>query len=160
MRQEYALVSMKNINMVNLVTNRDEDLNKILSLSNLPEEYQKFVMFFNKSWTAGYGQIALGDTHNSKFFELLTNHPFNMGGNRYSPTFYSATFGSYLTVTTKEKFKKMSKEDVIVFYKMLQDKGLLEDYVNLLYSLFTDAFGKSYPPVPKEIDTFRKIRAK
>lgn len=48
-----------------------------------------------------------------------------------------------------KNFEMVSEEKVINFYKTLQDNNLFEEYANFIYTIFTNAYDKSYPPIPK-----------
>lgn len=160
MKTEYLLVDFDKIVKYDFTSNEKINMEELLSTSNLPEEYKKFVLCHHRGFNVNfYGTIQLGDSHNIRFFELLSNHPFNSNFDKKNKnrSFYSSTFGGYLQIPKMYKnFEIVSEEKVINFYKTLQDNNLFEEYANFIYTIFTNAYDKSYPPIPKKLSLYRE----
>ena len=50
----------------------------------------------------------------------------------------------------------INDEEVVNFYETLQDNNLFGDYTIFIYTIFTNAYDKSYPPVSKRLSLYRK----
>lgn len=50
----------------------------------------------------------------------------------------------------------INDEEVVNFYETLQDNNLFEDYTIFIYTIFTNAYDKNYPPVSKRLSLYRK----
>lgn len=50
----------------------------------------------------------------------------------------------------------INEEEVVNFYETLQDNNLFGDYTIFIYTIFTNAYDKSYPPVSKRLSLYRK----
>ena len=156
MKTEYFFVDIDKIEKHDFISNEKMDVNKLFLSSNLPEEYRKFIFCHNKRLDAKFSSaVQLGDLHNNMFFEFLSNHPFNLDFDRKKNkmTFFSSTFGGYLIILDPrvKGLKQISEEQVVNFYKTLQDNNLFESYTNFIYTVFTNAYDKSYPPISKKL---------
>lgn len=161
MKTEYLLVDFDKIVKYDFTSNEKINMEELLSTSNLPEEYKKFVLCHHRGFNVNfYGTIQLGDSHNIRFFEFLSNHPFNLDFDRKKNkmTFFSSTFGGYLIILDPrvKGLKQISEEQVVNFYKTLQDNNLFESYTNFIYTVFTNAYDKSYPPISKKLSLYRE----
>lgn len=158
MKSEYFLVDINKVAKYDFINNKKINIEELFR--NLPEQYKKFVLCHNKGMTVRFfDTVQLGEPHNVSFFEFLSNHPFNTSFDNKNKigTFYSATFKEYLQITNIYKNLEMiNEEEVINFYKTLQDNNLFEDYTNFIYTIFTNAYDKSYPPVSKRLSLYRK----
>lgn len=160
MKIKYFVFDMEDLEVTDIYTDRRKDVKKMLLDSGLPREYQ-FVMFgYNKSWAAAYeDSVRLGDSHNSKMFELISNHPFNcFVDKKKNVDISSATFGYYLRFFSDKRLSGVTEADVVDFYKRLIDAGYRDTYLNLIYSIFTNAYEKEYPLLPDGIALVRKNR--
>lgn len=50
----------------------------------------------------------------------------------------------------------INEEEVVNFYETLQDNNLFGDYTFFIYTIFTNAYDKSYPSVSKRLLLYRK----
>lgn len=50
----------------------------------------------------------------------------------------------------------INEEEVVNFYETLQDNNLFEGYTIFIYTIFTNAYDKSYLTVSKRFSLYRK----
>ena len=163
MKTKYFFVDINKIEKCDFVDCGKVDMSELFLMSTLPEEYRKFVLCCNKGLTVKfYDTVQLGQPHNVKFFEFISNHPFNFEnygiGKNLNAAFCSSTFGNYLKITNVVGggLNEVNEQTVINFYSALQDSGLFEEYVKFIYTIFTNAYDKSYPPISKKLALYRE----
>lgn len=160
MKNKYILIDMSAISKYDLISKENDGVQQFLEDSSLPEEYKKIIICINKRFNAGQEYVLLGNAHNNKFFELITNHPFNwmfgISEKNRSLVLHSATFGYYVQLNQKDgRFKAFNEQDVIKFYESLIKNNLFEEYIRVIYSIFTNAYEKTRPRISKQLLKYR-----
>lgn len=159
MKYEYFMVDIDAIEKYNLISNEKENVNSYGILDKIPDRYRKFILCVNKNFINGgnsYDKVMLGECHSNRIFELISNHPFNYKINNNLITLYSATFNSYLKIIQKDNnFKHIKEEDVIEFYDSIKKDNVYSGYLDLMYMLFTNAYDKNRPIIPKKLSLYR-----
>lgn len=159
MKYEYFMVDIDAIEKYNLISNEKENVNSYGILDKIPDRYRKFILCINRNFINScnsYDKVMLGECHSNRIFELISNHPFNYKINNNLITLYSATFNRYLKIIQDDNnFKHIKEEDIIEFYDSIKKDNIYNEYLDLMYMLFTNAYDKNRPIKPKKLSLYR-----
>lgn len=127
---------------------KDMDVNELTK--ELPEKFRKMVIVINSSFWEEAGYKNPKNFHWGALYEFISGHPFNWYRSKYEefkengkkyvnaiqvPSNY---VGKNITFSTK--LYHISSDEVLNFYKEIQNEGYFDKYKNILYTLLDDKF--------------------